>query len=34
MEMVIGLYGNYFLLLKDFLNESSNKTVTLKSFLA
>lgn len=34
MEMVISLYGNYFLLLKDFLNDPSNKNVTLKSFLA
>jgi hypothetical protein len=37
MEMVIGLYGNYFLLLKDFINEeikAGNKSkLTLKSFL-
>lgn len=25
IEMVIGLYGNYFLLLKDFINEESKK---------
>jgi hypothetical protein len=25
MEMVIGLYGNYFLLLKDFINEQKGK---------
>lgn len=33
MEMVIGLYGNYFLLLKDYLNETKTQ-VTLKSFIA
>ena len=37
MEMVIGLYGNYFLLLKDFINEeikAGNKSkLTLKAFL-
>lgn len=33
MEMVIGLYGNYFLLLKDFLNEKKDGKVTLKEFL-
>ena len=36
--MVIGLYGNYFLLLKDFINESaknefSTGKATLKTFL-
>lgn len=31
-EMVIGLYGNYFLLLKDFLNEQKGK-ITLKQFI-
>lgn len=25
MSMVIGLYGNYFLLLKDFINEEMKK---------
>lgn len=30
--MVIGLYGNYFLLLKDFLNEQKGK-ITLKQFI-
>jgi len=32
MEMVIGLYGNYFLLLKDFINEHKGK-LQLKTFL-
>jgi len=36
MEMVIGLYGNYFLLLKDFIN-TEGKAIkakpTLKTFL-
>jgi len=35
MEMVIGLYGNYFLLLKDFINEEakSGLKTKLKTFL-
>jgi hypothetical protein len=33
MEMVIGLYGNYFLLLKDFINEQKGKKLQLKTFL-
>lgn len=33
MEMVIGLYGNYFLLLKDFINEQKGKKLQLKQFL-
>ena len=34
-EMVIGLYGNYFLLLKDFIKEQTKKghQVSLKLFI-
>ncbi len=32
-EMIIGLYGNYFLLLKEFITDSSQKKGSLKTFL-